>query len=264
LRDGLLSKAQPQGGFGSTWDNRRALSALAKYLTVAREPAAAAEVAVTVGPQPVQTLPLDGAHRLGRVKVESGANVSAEVKGDGAVVARVLYRWLPAAPGDQAASSRSGFVVERSWSPVTADGQGGSTGPEVADAHGTVRKVAPGDLFELHTRLTSDQPRAQVALVVPFAAGLELLNPELEGVRAEAKPSQSDSLRPSFVQRADGEVRYYFLQLPAGTHTFHFRVRAASEGSFVHPAPWAEQMYHQEIRGRGEGLRVQVAGEHEK
>lgn len=264
LRDGLLAQAQPNGGFGSTWDNRRALSALARYLTVAREPAPEADLSLSVGAQPAQTVMLGSAHRLGKFKIDSAANVSADVRGAGPVMARVLYRWLPDAPGDQAASSRSGFVVERSWSPVTADGQGGSTGPEVADQHGTLRQVKPGDLFEIHARLTSEQPRAQVALVIPFAAGLELLNPELEGVRAEAKPSQADSIKPSFVQRADGELRYYFLQLPAGTHTFHFRVRAASEGSFVHPAPWAEQMYHQEIRGRGEGLRVQVVGEHEK
>ena len=40
--------------------------------------------------------------------------------------------------------------------------------------------------------------------------------------------------------------------------------RVATEGSFVHPAPYAEQMYHQEVRGRGEGLRVVVQGEHER
>ena len=45
-----------------------------------------------------------------------------------------------------------------------------------------------------------------------------------------------------------------------GTHTFHFRVRAATEGSFVHPAPYAELMYREEVRGRGEGLRVVVKG----
>jgi hypothetical protein len=66
------------------------------------------------------------------------------------------------------------------------------------------------------------------------------------------------------VQRLDGEVRYYFTSLPRGSHAFHFRVRAASEGSFTHPPPWAEMMYRQDVRGRGEGLRVVVTGEHEK
>jgi uncharacterized protein YfaS (alpha-2-macroglobulin family) len=103
-----------------------------------------------------------------------------------------------------------------------------------------------------------------VALVVPFAAGLEPLNPALAGSGPLARPSESDSIQPTHAQRADGEVRYYFARLPRGSHSFHFRVRAASEGSFVHPAPWAEMMYRQEVRGRGEGMRVVVTGEHEK
>jgi uncharacterized protein YfaS (alpha-2-macroglobulin family) len=110
----------------------------------------------------------------------------------------------------------------------------------------------------------NDQTRAHVAFVVPFAAGLEPLNPALENASSDARPSQADSIKPAYVQRLDHEVRYYFLQLPQGTHTFHFRVRAATEGSFVHPAPYAEQMYRQEVRGRGEGLRIVIQGEHER
>ena len=262
LRDGLVAQAQPTGGFGSTWDNRRALSALARYLTSAREQGTQASIALESGAVN-ESLTLDDKHKLGRAKFSSVNNVTATVKGDG-VVARVAYRWLPDTPGDQVAALRAGFLVERSLSRVTANGEGGALGTDEPDVRGAQRRVKTGDLFEIHARLTSQQARAQVALIVPFAAGLELLNPELEGVRAEAKPSQADSLKPAYVQRLDGEVRYYFLQLPAGMHTFHFRVRAASEGSFTHPAPWAEQMYHQEIRGRGDGLRVIVTGEHEQ
>ena len=65
-------------------------------------------------------------------------------------------------------------------------------------------------------------------------------------------------------QRLDHEVRYYFNQLPKGTHSFRFRVRAASEGSFVQPAPWGELMYREKVRGRGDGMRVIVTGAHEK
>jgi uncharacterized protein YfaS (alpha-2-macroglobulin family) len=66
------------------------------------------------------------------------------------------------------------------------------------------------------------------------------------------------------VQRLDNESRYYFDRLAKGTYSFRFRLRAASEGSFVHPAPWAELMYQESVRGRGEGMRVVVAGAHEK
>ena len=53
-------------------------------------------------------------------------------------------------------------------------------------------------------------------------------------------------------------------ELPAGTFSFHFRVRASNEGSFVHPAPYAEMMYRESVRGRGVGMRINVKGTHEK
>lgn len=119
-------------------------------------------------------------------------------------------------------------------------------------------------MLEIHARIVADEERSQVALVVPFAAGLEPLNPAIAASGPLARPAEQDSLQPAYVQRLDGEVRYYFTRLPRGSHAFHFRVRAASEGSFTHPAPWAEMMYRQDVRGRGEGLRVVVSGEHEK
>jgi uncharacterized protein YfaS (alpha-2-macroglobulin family) len=100
--------------------------------------------------------------------------------------------------------------------------------------------------------------------VVPLPAGLEPLNPALATASADARPSQSDSIAPTYVQRLDDEVRYYFDELPRGSYSFHFRARALSEGSFVEPPPYAELMYHQEVRGRGAGMHVVVTGEHEK
>ena len=84
------------------------------------------------------------------------------------------------------------------------------------------------------------------------------------GPGAIAMPSESDTLTPTFVERRDEEVRYYFDRLPRGTHAFPFRVRATSQGRFVHPAPWAEQMYRADVRGRGDGLKVVVTGAEEK
>ena len=143
--------------------------------------------------------------------------------------------------------------------------QPGNAAPQHLDDHkGETRKVAVGDIVEIHARLTNEEDRYHVALVVPFAAGLEPLNPELETSGADAKPAESDTITPAYVQRLDNEVRYYFTHLPRGTFALHFRVRATNQGSFVHPAPWAEAMYQQEVRGRGEGMRVVVSGAQEK
>jgi hypothetical protein len=256
VRDALLAQARPAVGFGDTFSNRRGLEALADYLVRPRPDLPGASLALDGAGE----LQVDGKRKAARLSRRSEQPLAGTVKG-APVGVRVAYSYLPAAPGSEVKALRQGFVVTRSWSPVREDG---SIAPPVEDAAGAVRKVKPGEVFELHARLVADEERGWVALVVPFAAGLEPLNPALANAGPLARPSESDSLQPTYVQRLDGEVRYYFARLPRGSHAFHFRVRAASEGSFVHPAPWAEMMYRQEVRGRGDGMRVVVLGEHQK
>jgi hypothetical protein len=256
VRDALLSQARPAVGFGDTFSNRRGLEALADYLARPRPDLPAASLSLAEAGE----LGVDGKRKAARLSRRSEQPLTGTVRGAPLGV-RVAYSYLPAAPGSEVKALRQGFVVTRSWSTVAEDG---SVAPPVEDKAGESRKVKPGDVFEIHARLVTDEERGWVALVVPFAAGLEPLNPALAGSGPLARPSESDSIQPTHAQRADGEVRYYFARLPRGSHSFHFRVRAASEGSFVHPAPWAEMMYRQEVRGRGEGMRVVVTGEHEK
>ena len=174
---------------------------------------------------------------------------------------RVAYSYLPEAPGDRVTARKDGFVVARS---LTWLHSGNSAPTHHEDQAGGSLTVNLGDVIELHARLTSDQARSQVALVVPMAAGLEPLNAALANSSSDATPAEADSLAPTYVQRLDHEVRYYFTELPAGTFSFHFRVRASNEGSFVHPAPYAEMMYRESVRGRGVGMRINVKGTHEK
>jgi hypothetical protein len=255
LRDALIAQANAAMGWGSTFENRRAIAALSAYLE--RATTHAPRSTLTFAGQPV--LAVDG-----KTKVASRALTSDEVlKGEVAgaeLGARVAYTYLPASPGDRAEALKQGLIVTRSATLYREK----EVPKHQDDKKGESRALRVGDVLELHARITTDSERHQVALVVPFAAGLEPLNPELENVGALAKPAEADSLAPTFVQRLDHEVRYYFARLAPGTHAFHFRVRALSQGSFVHPAPWAELMYQEEVRGRGEGMRVIVAGSQEK
>jgi len=252
----LLSQARPESGFGDTHSNRRALEALAEYLARPRKDLPTATLAL----DGAGGLSVDGSRKAARLSRRAERLLAGSLRG-APVGVRVAQSYLPAAPGSEVKTLRQGLVVSRSWSAVRDDG---TVAPPVEDRAGEIRRVRPGDVLELHARLIADEKHGWVALVVPFAAGLEPLNPALAGSGPLARPSEADSLEPTHVQRLDGEVRYYFARLPRGSHAFHFRVRAASEGSFVHPAPWAELMYRQEIRGRGDGLRVVVLGEHEK
>ncbi|HYD41726.1 MAG TPA: hypothetical protein VEB43_12940, partial [Anaeromyxobacter sp.] len=256
LRDGLLSFGKPSTGFGDTYSTRRALEALAAYLDKGQSTLPASTLALAGQP----ALEVDGKRKAATFTTRAETPLAGAVKG-GPAGLRASYTYVPAAPGDKVTALRQGFVVTRSASAVAPDG---SMEPARDDKSGAVRKVRLGDVLELHATVTTTEARHRVALVVPFAAGLELMNPKLQTTGSLGAPEGSDSLTPTYVQRLDGELRYYFDRLPAGTHSFHFRVRAASEGSFVHPAPFAELMYRQEVRGRGEGMRIVVQGEHEK
>ncbi len=256
MRDALLSYANPTQGFQSTFENRRAIGALALYLERARPNVPDSTLALSAG----KKLTVNSENKTAKATFASDKPLEATVTG-GPVGVRVAYQYVPATPGDRVTSSQQGFLVARSATHLHADG---SDTTRFQDKAGETQRLKVGDILEIHAQLVNDEPRAHVAFVVPFAAGLEPLNPALENASSDARPSQPDSITPAYVQRLDNEVRYYFLQLPKGTHTFHFRVRAATEGSFVHPAPYAEQMYRQEVRGRGEGLRIVVQGEHER
>jgi uncharacterized protein YfaS (alpha-2-macroglobulin family) len=256
MRDALLSYANPTQGFQSTYENRRAIAALALYLDRPRPSLPNSTLALSAG----KVLTVNGDTKAARVVLATDKPQEATVTG-GPVGIRVSYKYVPSTPGDKVTSTQRGFLVSRSETHLHADG---SDETRFQDKAGETKALKLGDILEIHAQLVSDQSRSHVALVVPFAAGLEPLNPALENASSDAKPSQPDSITPAYVQRLDHEVRYYFLELPKGTHTFHFRVRAATEGSFVHPAPYAEMMYREEVRGRGEGLRILVQGEHER
>lgn len=255
--DGLLRRAGNGRSFGSTYDNRRAVAAIVAYLehakpgsdktTVVLADASKAKLAeLVVGDQP----------KLDRKTVASDAPLLVTTTG-ATVQGRVRRTWLPATPGDRVGSLREGFIAQRSMTTLAADG---SEPVRKDDSRGGERALKVGDVVEVHAMMTTDMARAHVAFTVPFAAGFEPLNPELKTSSSEAIPSEKDSLQPTYVQRLDHEVRYYFRTLPKGTFTFHYRLKATTPGSFVHPPPLAEMMYDASVRGRGDGMRVIITG----
>lgn len=256
LRDGLIARGNARWGFGSTHDNRRALVALGLYMEQARVEAPKITVQIPGAPNAI----LDDKQKAARRSLTTGDAVGVTVEG-GPVGMRAVYSYLPEAPGERVVAKNDGLIVSRGLTWLHPDN---SAPTNHDDAAGKTLKVGLGDVLEVHAQLVNDTARNHVALVVPFAAGLEPLNPALATSGSDAQPSRSDSISPTFVQRLDHEVRYYFTDLPSGTFSFHFRVRASSEGSFVHPAPYAEMMYRESIRGRGQGMRIAVTGTREK
>lgn len=176
--------------------------------------------------------------------------------GGGQVFARATLSYLPAATGETAAAQNEGFVVRREIIRVpTSD-----VPPEKAwvEKAGMSFEQSVGDIIEEHVQVVNPEERNYVAVVAPFAAGMEPMNPNLATAPSEAKPSGANTRAATYAMYLDNEVRWYFETLPKGTYDFYFRVRATTAGSFVHPAAHAEMMYQPLVRGSSPGARYVI------
>lgn len=247
--DALLQRARGRQGFGSTWDNRTAIAAVIAYLEKADPTKTEAKLTINE-----KTFVLDGAKKVARY--DSNADTAPTVQSVGQPVrARVRYRYLPETPGDRLPAQKNGFIVTRGMTVYPAEG---GVSRRSDDKRAEERQVKVGDVVEVHASFTTDANRSNIAFTVPFAAGFEPLNPELLTSGADAKPAEADSVRPLYVARLDNEVRYYFTTLSKGTYTVHFRLKAITPGSYVHPGARAELMYDEAVMGLSDGLRVVV------
>jgi uncharacterized protein YfaS (alpha-2-macroglobulin family) len=236
-------------GFGSTWDNQAAVAAILAYVDVANPPGQ--QSAVTIG---ADTLQLDGNKKLARLVKEGTQALTAKAIGV-PVQARTTWRYLPAQTADRLPAAKNGFLVQRAMTIYPA---AGGAPRRVDDVRAGEASLMVGDVVEFHVTVTSDQPRHHVAIVMPFGAGLEPLNPELKTSNADAVPAERDTLTPTSWARLDHETRAYVTSLPKGTFTWHFRARATTPGSYAHPGAFAELMYDAGMMGRSDGSRLIV------
>jgi uncharacterized protein YfaS (alpha-2-macroglobulin family) len=172
------------------------------------------------------------------------------------VVARAELSYVPAADGSRVAPEATGFVISREVLRVPK----GDEPPEhvLLNAPGTTVSFAVGDIAEEHVQLVNQSERHYVAVVVPMAAGMEPLNPNLLTAPPEAKPTGRTTLAPSYAAFLDDQVGFFYDTLPAGTYDFYFRTRATTAGRFVQPAASAEMMYDGAVHGRSAGARIEV------
>jgi hypothetical protein len=171
------------------------------------------------------------------------------------VLALQQTRYVPAPPGWQATPVQQGFVLTRSLLRVP----GGKAPMEALkpDPDGTLH-LANGDVVEEVAELVTPEPRTMVALVLPIAAGLEPLNPNLATAPAEASPSAGPTLAPTYAAFGDDSVQYVYETLPAGTYQFRFRARAGTIGRFTEPPGTVEMMYRQGVSGASAGARLAI------
>jgi uncharacterized protein YfaS (alpha-2-macroglobulin family) len=124
---------------------------------------------------------------------------------------------------------------------------------------GTTHSLTVGDIVEEHLQLVIPEDRAFVAVTLPLAAGLELMNPRLQGAPPEATPSQRSSVAPTYADWSDDRVVFYFERLGRGTVDLYVRARAITPGRFTQPPATAALVYQPAVSASSAGATVAVA-----
>lgn len=256
LIDGLVTLGRDDG-WGTTNANASALLALAELLQppfLASSPHTAQvrigdeHKTVTLGPETPVGSVVSGNSGAGEVTVDPG--------GKGPVVVRVESTYVPSADGSKVAPAATGFVVTREF--LRQRGAGEPPDKIALSQAGQRVGFSVGEVVEDHVQVVNPGDRFYVAIVVPLAAGMEPLNPNLTTAPPEAKPTGSLTLAPTYVAFLDDGVSFYYNSLPKGTYDFYFRTRATIPGSFIQPPAQAELMYDGAVHGNGAGARIDV------
>jgi uncharacterized protein YfaS (alpha-2-macroglobulin family) len=263
LTDALVALGDGDG-WGDTNANASAILALSELLAKGRPaaPAARATLSTPAGDVPFALGTSDPTGYW--VSTKPGKATLTLAAEAATASARAEASYLPAAPGSQATPRREGFVVTRELEIFrggagAAPGGAGPASEKVAlDSAGRSIVLTVGDVVEDRVQVVNPEDRHYVAIVVPLAAGMEPLNPNLETAPPEAKPSKALTLQPTYAAYLDDQVAFYFDTLPKGTFDFSFRTRAQVPGTYQQPPAKAERMYDQSVVGSGAGALVEV------
>ncbi|MBF0285766.1 MAG: alpha-2-macroglobulin, partial [Magnetococcales bacterium] len=153
-----------------------------------------------------KALTLDAAHPLQHVA--QTANLPGTLSTDApGVLVQSRVRYLPVQDGAQAQAVIQGFAVRREALRLPPEGA-----PPVRlplEKAGETLSFQVGDLIEEHVEVVSPEARHHVAVTLPFAAGLEPLNPALATAPPEAKPEGQLTQVPSYTLFLDDRISYY-------------------------------------------------------
>jgi len=258
----LVRMGLPQG-WGSTQADASALLALADVLEVDQEPDSAptasgfADATRLTWSNSQQEWDTVGGSLLSWQTGQPGSGnlILEKTAPEAPMLVLQRARFTPKQPGYQALAEQRGFVVQREIQRYRSN----SEPPERFALEQPIElEFQIGDVLEEHLQLINPDDAVFVALRVPFAAGLEPLNPELATAPPEAKPQGIFTRNPTYALYEDDQVTFYFDELPKGTYHLYFRLKATFEGLYTQPPAFAEKMYQQEVRGSTPGARIRI------
>ncbi|WP_341938654.1 alpha-2-macroglobulin family protein [Marinimicrobium sp. C2-29] len=173
---------------------------------------------------------------------------------------RLYYRLgLRYAPDDlQLDAASHGFRVKREYEAINRD-------DDVRKGSDGVWEIRAGAAVRVKLTLTAPARRHHVALADYLPAGLEPMNPNLEGT-ASVEPSRAVEGRTRYwqphwynhQQMRDERVEVFATQLEGGVYQYEYTALATTPGEFIAPPAKAEEMYQPETFGRSPTETVRI------
>lgn len=243
-------------GWGSTQANAAALLALGERLAATAQTHSAADLAWSHDDQ-MHALDFEGKSVAVLESHDPGPAELIYRSSEGEPhLAWIRLSYLPRDPGAETPARSNGFVVSRkSWVFEKLD----APPRRETIRSGKSLSLTVGDVVEEQVNLVNPEDRYYVAVRIPFAAGLEPLNPNLATAPPYAQPTGKMTRNADYALFEDDRVTYYFDYLPKGTFDFFLRLEASISGTFTQPPARAEMMYHLGVFAQSPGCRVDIA-----
>lgn len=251
LGRGLLSMRSE----GGTWDGDTqatafATIALGQAFARATKAGGAGEVVVKLGDDVLGKVTVSGTDAkpqtitmpMAALRAHDGKHLTITRGGElKALHATLTLDWaareLPKAP------VRHGLSVKRRFEKVGGDGH------ELTDAE--LGALSAGDMLEVTLTVSTPEMRRYVAIDDLLPAGLEPVTSDFATASSASADADSggDASLFSYAERKDDRVLLFANELPAGSSSSRYLVRATSSGQFTLPSARAHAMYHPEIFG---------------
>jgi hypothetical protein len=259
-----LLAVRQKGRWSNTQENAWALGALVDYYRrhEAEEPDFTALVELAAAPlmkeelrgRTSETRSKDLPMRELLARGPAGTTLDLAFRKDGPGTLYYTARLKYVADDPAAAAVDQGLRVTRSY--ARADGAPATS-------------FEAGELVEVTLELELTKERRFVAVVDPLPAGLEPVESWFATTASDVARSQQDEEgrqwvdwweRGGFdhVERHDDRVQLFATRLEEGRHSFSYRARATTSGTFRTAPARAEEMYEPEIFGRGETAVIDV------
>jgi len=258
LLKAALVRLGSDDGWGDTRANAAALLTLGDLLQAQTDHAAGVHFQLKLGAREVDLDTGDRAVRQFQTDDPGeGQVVLVQADDNTEPLAWFQTTYVPDKSGDLVAPEQKGFAVSRDWKIYDGTGAGQPISQSFSKP-GQTTGLNLGSVVEDHVRVVNPEDRTYVAVSIPFAAGLDPLNPQLATAPSYAKPAGTLTRQPSYIKFSDDRIHYYYDNLPKGTYDFYVRLKATISGSFTQPAAIAEMMYRLSVYGSSAGSKIEV------